>query len=120
MSKILKIILGVAVLGALGYLGMSFLGGDKKTDGSLSVLSTVEETGAGGEVLATLNALNSVSFNIDFFADKAFEELMDFSVILSPGETGRENPFSPASGQGGSVILQSSGSGTTTGSRTNR
>lgn len=121
MSKLIKIIVGIVVLGALIYFGFSFLDGEKNPPGPLTVTSNAEEAGTGGEVLATLTALNTVSFNVDFFADKAFESLADFSVVLSPGEAGRENPFSPASSFGGSIILPSSSlTSTTSNSRSGR
>lgn len=46
-----------------------------------------------GEIVKILSVLNKVALKTDFFEDKLFLSLKDFSVSPVEGEMGRSNPF---------------------------
>ena len=94
MSKIIKIVIGLGVVGLILYFGSGYLGRGATPTGPVAVTAGAEN-GAGSDVLSVLNALNSVSFDVGFFGNKVFQSLADFSVVLSPREAGRDNPFAP-------------------------
>ncbi|PIR57883.1 MAG: hypothetical protein COU71_01685 [Parcubacteria group bacterium CG10_big_fil_rev_8_21_14_0_10_38_31] len=50
-------------------------------------------TQSGQDILKTLNVLNSVKLDIDFFKQDVFQGLVDFSQELPFEEKGRLNPF---------------------------
>ncbi len=49
----------------------------------------------GTETLEVLLRLQSLSFDDSIFRDKAFIELIDYSIELKEKPTGRNNPFAP-------------------------
>lgn len=95
MSKIIKIVIGLAIVGLVLYFGSGYLSRQSPA-GSVTITASAENSG-GSEVLSVLNALNSVAFDVGFFGDKIFQSLADFSVVLTPREAGRNNPFAPVS-----------------------
>lgn len=100
--KIKNIILfgGLALAMVITYL--TFFGGDKPAD-LVTTGSTTESTAPladgsalGGEFLSLLLNIKTISLNDSIFADPAFENLSDASIILRPdGTEGRPNPFAP-------------------------
>lgn len=113
MKKTLIILAGVLFAGGavFFYLRAPSGGGEGAASGTTANgTSALTVTGngnasSGADVLATLTALNNVSFDTSFFSREDFRSLEDFSVTLVPGEVGRENPFAPVSPttQGGSA-----------------
>jgi hypothetical protein len=49
----------------------------------------------GEEILTILKRLKSVKMDVDFFENKIFKSLSDFSVKINPEPVGRNNPFAP-------------------------
>ena len=104
MSKKFKIIIGVLIIPIIFFAYSTFFsGGDKNAKGltvTNSVAQTTPATGAGSsaegqEILSVLNSLKAVKMDTEFFDDKVFKSLVDFSVELAPQPAGRFNPFAP-------------------------
>ena len=106
MQKRLKILITIAIiLAALFiYVYAWYSSGSKQSDevvvpiqgqpiSSLGAGST--ETSASKEIIKTLSLLKSVTIDLDFFNSASFKGLSDFSIQLTPGESGRDNPFAP-------------------------
>jgi hypothetical protein len=96
--KILVIIL-VVVAALLVYSLLSSLdSNDEKNLIAAGNVAGKNEPGSfseGEEVLLMLKRLKSVKMDTDFFEDKIFKNLSDFSVKINPEPVGRVNPFAP-------------------------
>lgn len=102
MFKNNKIILLVLLI-IVAFAGYYYV--YKKDAPSNSDLSSTESTGAvageapiGKDLIEKLAMLQSLDIDENFFKDKTFNSLTDFSVPLDNSlQTGRDNPFSPIS-----------------------
>ncbi len=47
------------------------------------------------QLLSALSSLSSLKLNTDFFKDKAFNSLVDYSEAIKEDPLGRDNPFLP-------------------------
>ncbi|MFA4890519.1 MAG: hypothetical protein WC587_02730 [Candidatus Paceibacterota bacterium] len=106
MSKKLKILIAVLVILVIFFIYSLFFSGNNKKENNLSVSNNVTQTAAtvktdtnsfaeGQEVLDMLGSLKSLKIDTDFFNDKTFKSLVDFSIEITPQPAGRSNPFSP-------------------------
>ncbi len=87
--KLITIIVGLVIAGAIGY-GMTSSG---STSSSLLTSETVNEKGPDGDLVSTLLALRAVKLDATLFTDPAFAGLKDFSTEIVPEPIGRPNPF---------------------------
>lgn len=102
MNKVVKIILIVVVIGALGYGGYVFFGSKKPLD-----MSFVKTNIAGGDTstvtamsddqsLNILLNINSITLSNALLEKPAFKMLQDFNVVMPTAlPFGRDNPFLP-------------------------
>ncbi len=95
MNPILKkIILGVVIIAVVFVLYRALTGGEEAP-----ALSSETPSGLppeqGGDLLALLLQLKSITLADDVFSDAAFQSLQDFTVKLTPEPIGRRNPFAP-------------------------
>ena len=95
--KLITIITGLVVAGAVGY---GLTSGSGSSSSSLITSETVGEQGADGDLVSTLLALRAVKLDATLFTDPAFAGLKDFSTQNVPEPIGRPNPFA---GLGSSV-----------------
>ena len=101
MSNKLKI-LTVALIIIIALFIYSFLpAADNENEKNLTVTGGIagnKETSSfseGEEILTILEGLKSVKMDVDFFENKVFKSLSDFSVKINPEPVGRNNPFAP-------------------------
>lgn len=97
--KILLAILGVIVL---IFVYAMYSSGAKKSEGTVPPGAENASTATGTptfsekeNLLKVLTSLKSIKLDTSFFENKVFQSLVDFSVELTPEESGRPNPFSP-------------------------
>ena len=104
MSKKFKIIIGALIIPIIFFTYSTFFFGENKSEKNLSATNSAMQTTAaagadssseGQEILNVLNSLKAVKMDTEFFNDKVFKSLVDFSVKLAPQPVGRFNPFSP-------------------------
>jgi len=104
MSKKLKILIGVLVILVIFFIYSAFFSGSGKEASNLSASNSAAQTATaaktdsfaeGQEILNMLGSLKSVKMDTEFFNDKTFKSLVDFSVEIAPQPAGRFNPFSP-------------------------
>lgn len=96
MSSFIKnsiIILGLALLAALGYylFVLNKDSGIDITDISISNQAEAETQ----EFLRRLNELKNINLSGEIFSDQRFQSLVDFGTDVEPSQIGRENPFAP-------------------------
>lgn len=104
MQKRLKILITIAIILAVLFIYAWYSSGKKQ---SAEVVVPIQgqpisslgagspETSASKEIIKTLSLLKSVTIDLDFFNSASFKGLSDFSIQLTPGESGRDNPFAP-------------------------
>jgi hypothetical protein len=89
-----KILIGVIIIAVLFVLYRVFTGGEEAP-----ALSSETPSGLppeqGGDLLALLLQLKSITLADGVFSDAAFQSLQDFTVKLTPEPIGRKNPFAP-------------------------
>ena len=89
-----KVIIGVVVIAVAFVLYRAVAGGDEAP-----ALSSETPSGLpaeqGGDLLALLLQLRSITLADGVFSDAAFQSLQDFTVKLTPEPIGRRNPFAP-------------------------
>lgn len=95
MSPLIKkILIGVVVVAVLFVLYRALAG-----RGEEAALSSETPSGLpaeqGGDLLALLLQLKSITLADGVFSDDAFQTLEDFTVKLAPEPIGRRNPFAP-------------------------
>lgn len=103
MSKKFKIMIGILLIPIAFFAYATFFPGGGKDAGNLAETAQTAPTTAaktessteGREILNVLNSLKAVKMDIEFFNDKIFKSLVDFSVELAPQPAGRLNPFAP-------------------------
>jgi hypothetical protein len=104
MSKKFKIIIGVLIIPIVFFAYSTFFSREDENVKKLSVANTPTQTSVatgvgspieGQEILRVLNSLKAVKMDTEFFDDKVFKSLVDFSVELAPQPAGRFNPFAP-------------------------
>lgn len=99
LSKNVKIILAVLVVGVLGFLAYSFLNKAPEaavtTQGGLSSEGVQESGAVGQRLMATLETIRTLKLDKSIVASPAFTSLKDFSTEISPLPVGRDNPFAP-------------------------
>ncbi|MFA6446518.1 MAG: hypothetical protein WCW14_04715 [Candidatus Paceibacterota bacterium] len=101
MSKTIRNIIIVIVVGLLVILGFRYLSGSQSsTSGTTSLTSVTSGSQAatlqvGVEFRDMLSKVQRITLDDSIFNDKAFDSLRDFSKPLAPAEVGRLNPFSP-------------------------
>jgi len=104
MSKKLKILIAALVILIIFFIYSVFFSGSGKQQNNLSAsnnaapAATAAKTNSfaeGQEILDMLSSLKSVKMDTEFFNDKTFKSLVDFSVETAPQPAGRSNPFSP-------------------------
>jgi len=71
-----------------------------------SQLTSIADGGIGDETLKLLTELRTLVLDEDIFADKAFQNLDDFSMELQPQSIGRNNPFAPIGSDGDYVSVK--------------
>lgn len=70
--------------------------------GGTAPLSTTSSDTVSGDLLVTLNNLNTIKLDEGIFKDPVFMSLSDFGVTLPTQAAGRRNPFAPV-GQDGAL-----------------
>ena len=60
---------------------------------SASIVSSLDSTGAGNELIKIRQELQAVTFDQTLFTSPGFVNLIDFSTAITPQPTGRSNPF---------------------------
>lgn len=112
MKSAIKIILIVAIVGALGYFGYTYFisGKSQNTSGGLETTAgfgSGVESGApatsptsnidmNNDFLSSLLSIQSIKLDDRIFSDPAFLALQDFNRPLLPDtDPGRPNPFAP-------------------------
>lgn len=105
-KNIIVAVLVVLVL-VTGYF--YFSGGTPSSDtGLLEVAQTSEATVVAARVLSLLNQIKSLNIDTSIFSDPAYQTLRDYSVVISPQNVGRANPFAPLSGASRSATSETS------------
>lgn len=105
MQKRLKFLITIAIILAAIFI-YAWYSSSKKQQSSGGVVpiqgqpisslgADSTETSAGKEIVKTLSLLKSVTIDLDFFNSVSFKGLSDFSIQLTPVESGRDNPFAP-------------------------
>ncbi|HEY4517659.1 MAG TPA: hypothetical protein VJI74_02115 [Candidatus Paceibacterota bacterium] len=93
-QKYKKIILIVAaVVVAFILYTFFFTGGPPPTTSPL--VTTENSISVGGDLVALLANLQSITLNGAIFTNKIFESLRDFGQDIPPQPVGRPNPFAP-------------------------
>jgi hypothetical protein len=105
MQKRLKILITIAIILAAIFIYAWYSSGNKQqsSEGVVPIQGQpissfgADSTGtsAGKEIVKTLSLLKSVTIDSDFFNGASFKGLSDFSIQLTPVESGRDNPFAP-------------------------
>lgn len=99
MSKKLKLLTSILIIIGILFVYV-YYSPDKSGEEDIMPVSrqagTEENTPlAGMEILKMLAGLESIEMNASFFENDVLRSLVDFSVELSPEESGRPNPFAP-------------------------
>lgn len=122
MKKIIKIIIIVAVIGAILYFGAQFFmkpsveavpdlvsSNGEQVDGSAVSDTGVNggESDVGNEFVGLLLNMRNIKLDSSLFTKPSFKSLENFTSVLIPeGDEGRANPFAPI-GQDSSQIQTS-------------
>ncbi|MFA6094360.1 MAG: hypothetical protein WC757_00520 [Candidatus Paceibacterota bacterium] len=104
-NKVMYGVLAFVVVIAILHFGSKYMNRDTET----SDLTTEESASVvkGSEELTKLSRIENMSFDVDFFASKAFRDLEDNSVELQPGEKGKSDIFSPVAGASRTSVASS-------------
>ncbi|MDO8493459.1 MAG: hypothetical protein Q7S19_02860 [bacterium] len=95
-KNITVVVIIVTVSAMLIGIFIYFGGAGSSVDSDLSVVPTAPGTqNLSRELLSSLASLKDLKLNTDFFKDKAFASLIDYSEDLKEDPLGRENPFLP-------------------------
>ena len=101
-----KYILGFTLIMLLGFILYSvFFAGSGEPAGDALVTTNPAQSeveAATVDLLALLLSLKTLDIDVSLFSDDRFRSLTDFSVELIPQQVGRQNPFLPIGGTGGS------------------
>ena len=84
-------VLGLLVLGALGYY--FFLRSPDTTVISTDLIVPQEGEVVGQDILVLVDKLKTISIDSSLFSGALFSNLKDEGVILTPESQGRSNPF---------------------------
>lgn len=88
---VIGLLVAALVYGAYAYFG----GGSEPAAPLVSRAGTTAAPVIGGDLLATLLSLNSLSLNPAVFGDPVFRNLKDFGIPIPAEAVGRNNPFAP-------------------------
>lgn len=112
-TKNILIILGIAALAIAGYaiFARPDAGFENDPLATTEFDSTLGTSGAlggstdvGGSFLTTLLSVRTFRLDDSLFANPAFQNLKDFTIVLTqPGNEGRPNPFAPIAGSSATV-----------------
>lgn len=96
MPKAFKIsfIVFIVLLLIFGY--WQYSSRDKESEKEAITTKQVESFSGEQKILETLTLLRSININTDFFDNKVFQNLVDFSRELVSEPVGRPNPFLPS------------------------
>lgn len=88
--SIQKIIIGLVTVLLIGFFGYKMF---IRSSGVVEVFGSpaVEETGQ--DVLTLVGKLNAISIDQNIFSGPLFQNLKDFTEVISPELKGRPNPF---------------------------
>ena len=95
-SSLIKTIIVVITIGAIGFLGFSYMSRDVQNSNDITVTQSGETASIGSEVLSALNQLRQLNLDSSIFSDQTFQSLKDFSRAIPQQSIGRHNPFAPA------------------------
>jgi hypothetical protein len=129
MKSIIRTVIIVAIVGAIGYFGYTYFISDKSqsTSGGLETTAgfgsgnelpagtspSLENLDLGTDFLVTLLSVQSIKLDDRIFEDPAFKSLQDFNRPLLPDtDPGRPNPFAPIGTDSSGLSTQISTSNT--------
>jgi hypothetical protein len=85
--------IAVAVIIILLFVGYGFFFGG--SDEEALVSESAVPDAVGGDLIAILGRLQSLSLEGTVFSNPLFRSLVDFGIELTPEPVGRPNPFAP-------------------------
>ncbi len=99
-----KIILGVLVVVLLfSIYSVFFKKPSYESELSFNTATDVDSN-VGREIITTLNKLQTIQIDTDFFSSDLFNSLINFHVELQPEEVGKPDPFTIT--QEGNVVTE--------------
>lgn len=114
MMKIIKPILVIVVIAAIGFLLYKYFLSSKEVTSPLvssnsgGVLPSdggVSSADLNNEFLDLLLNMKNIDLDTSIFQEQAFQNLQDFSVTVTQEPSGRSNPFAPI-GEEGTAVSQ--------------
>jgi len=101
-NTIKNLVIAIGVLAALGVVGYMYITRDASVDADLLVVESADQSvGVDGDLLRALQELRTIKLDTTIFNDQVFRSFIDFGTVLTPQQTGRDNPFAPISGSVG-------------------
>ncbi len=92
---IILIIIAVALL-AFWYLGNN----NQPSDSSLSTTVSAPQSTDAKYIYSLLQSMKQVKLDNSIFSNPVFTSLKDNTIMLSPQDSGRNNPFAPIGTEG--------------------
>ena len=107
-KNILIIIIAIIIF-AVAFMYLSRNNSTSDTS-SLSVNNTEAPTGDSQYIYNLLQQMSVVKLDDSIFSSSVFQSLKDNTVVLTPQDTGRNNPFSPIGSDSGKIIQNTTSS----------
>ncbi len=85
----LLILLGIVLIGALGYYLYTTNQSTLLQSGSINGQASVDSAA----LVQRLNEIKAVTFDTSLFSDARFSRLQNFSRPINPSAIGKQNPF---------------------------